>query len=32
LKEERQEMIGKVYGRLYKRIGGDKVDATSAMP
>lgn len=30
LKEERQEMIGKVYGRLYTRLGGGKVDASSA--
>ena len=31
LDEERQDMIYKVYGRLYKSIGGDKAKAAAAI-
>jgi len=31
LQEERQEMIRKVYGRLYQRIGGDGAEAKAAI-
>jgi len=31
LKAEREAMIRQVYGRLYSRYGGDKLDASSAL-
>ena len=31
LKAEREAMIQQVYGRLYSRYGGDKLDATNAL-